>query len=281
MNAKKLLALYGLKWNPFAPNLPVEGLWMSSRLERFAWQVENILPSGGFAMITGEPGTGKSAALRLLAHRLEKLPDVTVGVLQRPQSNVADFYRELGDLFSVSLRPHNRWAGFKVLRERWRAHVESSLFRPILLIDETQAMKAEVLEELRLLSSAEFDSLSYLTVVLAGDRRLQDLLGTDELVPLGTRIRVRLNLEPASSQELSALLEATLVAAGNPRLLTSELRRTLVEHCAGNYRLLMNMAMDLLVAGASTEAAQLDEKLYFDTFQPPQARRAPRTPAKR
>lgn len=280
MNAKKLLALYGLKWNPFAPNVPVEGLWVSPRMDRFAWQVENILPAGGFAMITGEPGTGKSAAMRILNHRLAKLPEVSVGVLQRPQSNAADFYRELGDLFAVSLKPHNRWAGFKMLRERWRAHVESSLFRPILLVDEAQAMQPEVLEELRLLSSADLDSVCYLAVVLAGDGRLQELLGTDTLVPLGTRIRVRMALEPASPEELREMLLAILSAAGNSRLMTAELLRTLVEHSAGNYRVLMNMAMELLVAGAANDASQLDEKLYFDTFQPLQARRGARLTAK-
>jgi type II secretory pathway predicted ATPase ExeA len=280
MSSKKLLALYGLKWNPFAPNVPVEGLWVSPRLERFLWQVESLLPSGGFAMITGEPGEGKSAALRILDHRLQKLPDVSVGHLQRPQSNLADFYREIGDLFSVSLRPHNRWAGFQVLRDRWRAHMEATLLRPVLLIDEAQSMKTQVLEELRILASAEFDSVSYLTVVLAGDGRLPNLLATDALMPLGTRIRVRLPMGPASPQELQDLLKATLAAAGNPRLMTSELARTLVEHSAGNYRILMNTAMDLLVAGAEAEVPQLDEKLYFDTFQLPQARRGSRNAAK-
>jgi type II secretory pathway predicted ATPase ExeA len=277
---QKLLALYGLKWNPFAPNLPVEALWMTPALERFTWQLENLLPVGGFAMVSGEPGSGKSAAMRLLAHRLDKLPDATVGVLTRPQSNAADFYRELGEIFSVKLSPHNRWAGFKVLRERWRAHVESSLLRPILFIDEAQAMKSEVLSELRILASAEFDSISYLTVVLAGDQRLPEFLTTDELVPLGSRIRVRLVLDSVSPEELAELLRFAMESAGNPTLMTPELTRTLAEHSAGNYRVLMNMAYELLVAAAGSDTLQLDEKLYFETFQLPQTRRNTRKSAK-
>ncbi len=69
---------------------------------------------GGFVMVTGEPGTGKSVALRLLAERLRGLRDVV-----HPQSRVPDFYRELGDIFGVPFPPHNRWGGFKVLRARW------------------------------------------------------------------------------------------------------------------------------------------------------------------
>ena len=67
MNNKKLLALYGLKWNPFTPELPVEALLASPRIEEFAWRVENLVSDGGFALITGDTGTGKSVTLRILA----------------------------------------------------------------------------------------------------------------------------------------------------------------------------------------------------------------------
>jgi hypothetical protein len=127
----------------------------------------------------------KSVALRIVAERLAAVRDVLVRVLRRPQSKTADFYRELGDIFAVKLSPANRYGGFKVLRERWRAHLASSRIKPVLLIDEAQEMAAEVLRELRLLSSADFDATSLLTVVLAGDGRLVDRLRQEDLIPLG------------------------------------------------------------------------------------------------
>src|ERR1700720_3263655 len=105
MNSKKLLALYGLKWNPFSPDLPSEALFVTPKIEHFAWRVEQLVQEGGFALIAGESGTGKSVALRIVAGRLAALRDVTVGVLERPQSRMPDFYRELGDIFSVKLTP--------------------------------------------------------------------------------------------------------------------------------------------------------------------------------
>ena len=83
--------------------------------------------------------------LRLLAERLGQLQDLTVGAIAHPSSNLADFYREMGDLFGIELRPHNRWGGFKALRERWLAHLDSTLLRPVLLIDEAQEMQPGVL----------------------------------------------------------------------------------------------------------------------------------------
>ena len=70
MNSKKLLAFYGLKWNPFSPELPSEGLLTTPKIEHFAWRVEQLVQEGGFALITGESGTGKSVALRIVAGRL-------------------------------------------------------------------------------------------------------------------------------------------------------------------------------------------------------------------
>jgi len=108
MNVKKLLSLWGLKWNPFSPELPSDGLLVTAKIEHFAWRLEQLVQEGGFALISGESGTGKSVALRIVAERLAALRDVVVGVLERPQSKTADFYRELGEVFSVKLSSLNQ-----------------------------------------------------------------------------------------------------------------------------------------------------------------------------
>ena len=278
---QRLLALYGLKWNPFAPELPTEAIYVHPKLENFCWRIEHAqIREGGFAMIHGDPGTGKSVALRLLADRLARLSDVTVGVISHPQSNLADLYRELGDVFAVPLRPHNRWGGFKALRERWLAHLETTRRRVVLLIDEAQEMSPAALCELRLMASARFDSQPLLCVVLAGDARLIDKLRREELIPLGSRIRTRLATEHASREELIDSLGHLLAGAGNASLMTPQLRHTLCDHAAGNYRILTTMAAELLAAAAQRELPQLDEKLYLEVFAQPEAP-TPRRPAAR
>jgi type II secretory pathway predicted ATPase ExeA len=267
---QKLLALYGLKWNPFSPELPTEAIYVPTKIENFCWRIEHAqIREGGFAMIHGDPGSGKSIVLRLLSERLKKLPDITVGAINHPQSNMADFYRELGDIFAVPLRPSNRWGGFKALRERWFAHLESSRCRPVLLIDEAQEMTPQVLSELRLLASARFDSQPLLCIIMAGDARLIEKLRREELIPLGSRIRTRLATEFASRDELLACLDHLLVGAGNASLMTPQLRHTLCDHAAGNYRILTTMAAELLAAAAQRDLPLLDEKLYLEVFAQP------------
>jgi len=272
---KKLLALYGLKWNPFSPELPTEALHVTPAIDSFCWRIEQTLVrEGGFALITGDPGTGKSVVLRLLAERLARQRDITVGAMTHPSSNLADFYREMGDLFGVELKPHNRWCGFKALRERWLAHLEGTLLRPVLLIDEAQEMQPSVLNELRLLSSMQFDSRTLLTVILAGDGRLTNKLRRDELLPLGSRIRTRLTMEYAGREELMACLKHLLATAGNASLMTQELMNTLCDHAVGNYRVLTSMAAELLARAAQHEITQLDEKLYLQVFAATPARQS-------
>jgi general secretion pathway protein A len=278
---KKLLGLYGLKWDPFSPTVPTEALHVTPRIESFGWRVEQLVGDGGFALVTGAPGTGKSVTLRLLAERLSNLRDVQVGVLSRPQAGLADFYREMGALFGVELHPHNRYAGSKLLRERWQGHIDASLSRPVLIIDESQEVLAPVLGELRLLCSARLDSHLLLTVVLAGDQRLLERFRGEELLPLGSRMRVRLNLERNTPEELQHLLQQALQKAGAPKLMTPEVIATLSDHAQGNPRALMNMAGELLAMAAQCEAPQIDEKLFFESYATPSPTQAKAATARR
>ena len=108
-----------------------------------------------------------------------------------------------------------------------------------------------------------------LCVIFAGDGRLLEKLRLEDLIPLGSRIRTRLATEFASRDELLACLDHLLAGAGNATLMTTQLRHTLCDHAAGNYRILTTLAAELLAAAAQRDLPVLDEKLYLDIFAQP------------
>jgi type II secretory pathway predicted ATPase ExeA len=268
MNNTDIRSLYGLKYNPFLPDLPPEALYSMPGSESFSMRVQSMAEHGGFALITGEPGLGKSKTLQKIAHQLEQIPDLTVGVMQRPQSKLGDFYRELGELFSVNMSPSNRYGGFKALRDRWKSHCQSTLLKPVLLIDEAQQVSAECLTELRILQSHKFDSQSLLFTILCGDNRLPDRFRGADLLPLGSRIGPRLLLEPLSPEQLQDYLHFALQQAGNGQLMSEELILTLSGHAANNLRVLNQMAAELLAVAAQQNLASIDVSLFFELFSP-------------
>jgi general secretion pathway protein A len=127
-------------------------------------------------------------------------------------------------------------------------------------------MSIAVANELRLLTAADLDARSLLTIVIAGDERLDDKLRARELVPLAGRLRVILRLGALDPADLRMALDHVITQAGHAALMTSELKDTICERAAGNLRLLMNMAAELLDAAVERNAKQLDEQLYLDVF---------------
>jgi type II secretory pathway predicted ATPase ExeA len=124
------------------------------------------------------------------------------------------------------------------------------------------------LNELRLLGSAQFDSECLLTVILCGDLTLPERFRSNELLALGSRIRFRRMLSPYDKKELRNYLEYCLEQAGATQLMTKPLMSALVEHSAGNLRLLNVMAAELLTVAAQRELTQLDEQLFLELYSP-------------
>ncbi len=265
-NVKKLHALYGLKWNPFLSEMPVEAFIKDESTKRFCRRVEQVVTDGGFAMVTGDPGTGKSITLRHLHAHLVEIPELTVRIITRPQSGLRDFYREISELFDVPIKQSNRFGSFANLRTHWKSHIKASTFRPVLLIDEAQEAYDDVLNELRLLSSIDLDSRNILAVVLAGDNRLPEKLRQTNLLPLESRIKIRHHLDKRPQTELANILSEVIKQAGSPELMTSLLVQTLAEHAMGNLRAMMIMANELLTHASESGLRQLDENLFFDTY---------------
>lgn len=255
---------FGLKWNPFDGGTPSESLWSNDDFEDFSNRVMQLSRIGGFAVVVGVPGMGKSAALRLLRHRLSAGKRIRVNELCRPQSRLRDFYYELGALYNVEMTGANRFGTFQRLRTDWQSQIQSHRHRPLLIIDEAQELRPEVLLELRLLSSVDLDSKSVLTVVLAGDARLSAMLERPEHHPVASRIRAALHLNEWSSENLAAYLKHQIKEAGRHDLIAPEVMQALCDQSLGSPRVLNSICSDCLHVAQQARRTHIDMDTYLD-----------------
>ena len=267
---KKLLALYGLKWNPFAPDVPVEALHVSRRIESFCWRVRATRRRGRLRprhRRARHRQVGHAAHSRRTPRRAARRQESASSRGRRPASPTS--IARWATCSASNSVPHNRWGGAKLLRDRWQTHIDAALSRPVLIVDEAQEMLPAVLAELRLLSSASLDSHILLTVVLAGDGRLLERLRSDELLPLGSRMRVRLALERPTPDELSELIVYAPAEGRRRQADDAGADRHARRPRSGQPARADEYRRRVARVAAQREARQIDEKLFLELCAAP------------
>jgi type II secretory pathway predicted ATPase ExeA len=260
------LPTFGLRTNPFFGELSAKDIYVTDKMEIFCQKAGSVVTNGGFAVLTGDPGMGKSCLTRRFSSNLAEVPELMVRALSLPKCSNRDFYRQMTKSFAVPMATTNRYSNFSSLREKWQSHVRGNNLRPILIIDEAQELSGDILLELRLLGSTEYDSKCILGVFLAGDRRLQERLQQAELSPIASRVRATMNLDSQSVVDMGKILDNSLDKAGNIDLFSPGLKKLVVDSAAGNPRTMMTIGNDLLMNACAQGASKIDEDMFYEIF---------------
>lgn len=208
------LNYFGLNDNPFsiAPN--PDYLFMSTRHKQALAHLSfGLNESGGFVMLTGEVGTGKTTVSRKLMQELGD--DTQVAVILNPALSAIELLANVCDELKISYDPQT--ATLKtytdlILRKLARNHEQG--INSVLLIDEAQHLLPEVLEQLRLLTNLETNREKLLKIVLIGQPELQQLLRRNELRQLAQRVTARYHLLPLTQTEVAQYVEHRWQVAG-------------------------------------------------------------------
>ncbi len=238
------LNYFGLKDNPFsiAPNPAY--LYMSPRhKEALAHLTFGLRESGGFVMLTGEVGTGKTTVSRKL---LQQLPENTqVAMILNPTLSaielLATICDELGIAVSEQQQSLKQYTD-AILKKLADNHQQG--LNTVLIVDEAQHLLPEVLEQLRLLTNLETNREKLLKVVLIGQPELQQLLKRNELRQLAQRITARYHLLPLSENEVSGYIEHRLEVAGGDRSVFNNSTIATVFRITGGIPRVINLLCD-------------------------------------
>ncbi len=260
---------------PFSIVPSARYLFLSSRHREAMGHLQAGLgEGGGFAMLTGEVGTGKTTVSKAMLASLND--NVKAGLILNPTFSESDLLEAICDEFDIEYPTNASLKQFTQGIYQYLLDNHSKGIQTLLLIDEAQHLSAQVLEQLRLLTNLETDSQKLLKVLLVGQPELQQKLQTAELRQLAQRITGRYHLLPLSEKEVTQYIEFRLhVAGGEKQLISTKATKLIAKFSQGVPRLI-NLICDkaLLYAFYSGEkevSAHQAEKACQDvmSFQAP------------
>jgi len=243
---------FGLQDSPFsiAPN--PQYLYMSTRhREALAHLLYGVKSDGGFILLTGEVGTGKTTVCRCL---LAQIPsDVDIAMVLNPKQTALELLATICDEFNIN---YGTEASIKTLVDKLNLFLLDSHQagrKAILIIDEAQNLAVDVLEQLRLLTNLETNQRKLLQIILLGQPELLSLLGQQELRQLSQRVTARFHLDALNSREVAEYIQHRItVAGGNQPLFTTASVRRIYRISVGIPRLI-NLICDRALLGAYVE----------------------------
>lgn len=255
-------AYFGLKEKPFSIAPDPQYLFMSDRhREALEHLTYGLGDAGGFVLLTGEVGTGKTTVSRCL---MERLPENTqAAFILNPTLSSQELLATICD--ELKIRYRKTGATLKTLTDKIQDKLlknHKDNINTLLIIDEAQHLQPEVLEQLRLLTNLETNTKKLLQVILIGQPELQTLLKRRDLRQLAQRITARYHLLPLNKQEVAQYIKHRLsIAEGIRVLFSTSAMNTIHKICGGIPRLINLVCERSLINAYSSNIAVVNKKI--------------------
>ena len=255
-------AFWGMEFNPFEKGISEKNSFSSDDFKQATARLEHLKNTKGIGLFTGFSGTGKTFTLRCFASSLN--PNLyKVAYIPLSTVTVMEFYRILA--LSLDLEPQSKKTDlFRAIQNRITTLAKEKKVIPTIIVDESQYLKTEVLNDLKFLLNFDMDSKNYAIFILTGQPTLNNILSKQVHEALRQRIVISYNFQGITKSEMENYINSRLSICGchqpifNPNALES-----LYSCCNGSTRKLNSIIEKCLMIGSTQNVRTIDTEIVM------------------
>jgi type II secretory pathway predicted ATPase ExeA len=253
---------FGLTFNPFDKEIEPDRLFVSRDLKELSTRLKYMLNNRGICLLTGEPGAGKTTALRKFAaslnpatHKPCYLPLTTL--------TVNDFYQALAGMLGET-PVHKKIALFHQIQGCIQTLYYEQRITPVFIIDEIHMAPNSILDDLRMLFSFKMDSANPFVMVLSGQPQIRNKFALNICYPLKQRIRMKYSMQGLAEDETAEYCRSRMKLAGSHADVFSQTALAAIHAASGGFlRNVNNIATASLLYCASKRVNIVDEEAVY------------------
>lgn len=254
-----------MSFNPFDKDIDTKHLFESDDLKNVKSRLEFIKQNKGLALFTGDSGIGKTIAIRDFCNNLNaslyKVMYISMSTL-----TVAEFYKALCYELGIEAK-FKKIEMFKNIQEEILRLIKDKKISPILVIDEAQYLKTDIINDLKILMNFEMDSKNYLSIILIGSPVLVNTLNRNIHEAIRQRIVVSYHYTGITREEVNGYIDSRMDLCGADKNVFNEnSRETLFTSCNGSLRSLNNLIVKSLIIATNKQQQTIDNNIVLEAF---------------
>ncbi len=259
-------ATFNLTQIPFSKDIASKHLFTHDQFNEMTKRMKRLIEDKGIGLFTGEVGCGKSTAIRTT---IESLSNQThrVVYLYRGIDNVGAFYTQIADGLGIMPRYRKADVASQVTNAITELYTQQKIM-PVIIIDEAHLLKTEVLDEIRLLHNAQYDSYDFLATVLVGQTPLKKTMEYTKFMPLKQRISVQYHINALSREESYQYFKHQLaIVKAKENIFMDNAIETIIGAAKGVPRMINNLALRALKNAADNKMTMVDQECVMTVLK--------------
>ena len=259
------LSYFGMEFNPFDKEIDTKFAFETSDLAIMNNRLNYLKDYPGIALFTGNPGLGKTFAIRNFMNTLN--PNLFKCIyLSMSSLTVLEFYRQLA--YSLGIEPaYKKIDIFNQIQETILDLVKNKKIKVIICIDEAQYLKTDIINDLKILANFDMDSKNYFTLILTGQPILNNILNRNVHEALKQRITISYNFSGISKDELNDYINSRLsICHGNTNIFTPQAIEAIFNSSSGAIRVVNNIITKSLIIASAKQQNLINDEIIMEAF---------------